>query len=75
MPSDIPPDLLDLQRAYNAALAATKAAGAAGGDLAAPMAREREAQEALAAARDAAGLGAWADAKRIMEAVAAEDGE
>lgn len=67
----IPQHLLDLQLAYDQAVAGTKAAGAAGDDLTESMVRERAAQAELADARDAAGLGAWADVQRIMEAARA----
>ncbi len=71
----IPQNLIDLQLAYDEAVAGTKAAGAAGEDLTEPMVRERAAQAELAGARVAAGLDGWPDVQRVMEAARAGTGK
>jgi hypothetical protein len=71
----IPPHLLDLQRAFNAAGAARRAAARAGEDLAGPMERERAAQEALATARLGTPYEPWEGQKRLILAAKADAGE
>lgn len=73
--SAIPPHLLDLQRAFTAATAATRAAARAGEGLAGPMARERAAQEALATARLGTEFEPWEGQQRLIEAAKAGAGE
>jgi hypothetical protein len=66
--SDIPPDLLDLQRQHTAALAAVKAAARAGGDIGPLMAAERDLAVALHRRRAGTPWEAWEQQKRVREA-------
>lgn len=70
--SDIPQYLIDLARAHLDAVARTKAAAAAGEDLAGPMAAEREAVAALHAAREGTPWSTYGEWKRVLEAAQAE---